>query len=219
MANERTEQLIVDLAAALTPARRLPGAWARTAGWFALAASVAAAGIWAVGARSDLRTALATPAMQWSLVIPLAAAAIAAFAALRLSVPGADGSRWLRWLAIGLAASWAAILPLLSRAGAAGDLVHLVCVVRVIAIAAIPAVMLMRSIRQGYVLDAAWPAMLAALGSGAIGAAAVEVMCPIDRAAHVLVSHGAPILGLMALGAVLGGRAISAAASTARVPQ
>jgi len=208
MSNERTERLIVDLAAGLAPVRRLPAVSTRMAGWLVLAAGVVAAAVWMIGPRPDLSTAIATAALRWSLVMPLAAAMIAAASALRLSVPGTDRSPWIRWLSIGVMALWAAALPLVPHANpssfnAIDDPVHAVCVLRVIAISLLPLVMLTRGVWRGYALDGAWAGALAALGGGAIGALAVALLCPVDQPAHVLVSHVAPIGVLMVAGAAL----------------
>lgn len=210
MSNERTERLIIDLAAALTPVRRLPGMATRMAVWVAVAIGATTVTVWTVGPRTDLSLAIWHPVVIWSLAMLPAAAIIAAMGALRLSVPGADRSRWKRWLPISVVGLWAAILPLMTRSAAASPFsaidhpVHAVCMLRIIAISLIPAVVLMRGIRRGYALDAAWAAAIAMLGSGAVGAVAVALLCRIEQPAHLLASHAAPMAALMAAGVLLG---------------
>lgn len=200
MSNERTEQLIVELASAMTPVRPLPTLAARFGWWLALAAATATAAVWIIGARADLLAALARPAVQWSLLLALLTAVTGALASLRLSVPGLDRTPRARWLPIGAAAVWTGTLLLASATGDTGDAVHIGCVCRVIAISAIPAVLLWRNVRSGFALDQAWAFALAMFGGSAVGALAVQLICPIDHAAHILVSHVVPAITLTIAG-------------------
>lgn len=210
MATDRTEKLIVDLVADLAPVQRLPGVSVRMIRWLVAAVGLAAIAIWLFGLRSNLSAALATPDVLWSLGLAALASISAAVVSLRLSIPGAEPHQWLRWLPLVIVAAWAAILA--AAAGVSGVPVsalirepfHAACVVRVVGISLLPTLLLWRELRRGFALDAASAAALAALGGSALAALAVQLVCPIDREAHVLVSHVLPVVGLtMAAGAVV----------------
>lgn len=206
MATDRTEQLIVDLVAGMAPVHRLPGLGARMTRWLLLAMAVAAAGVWAIGLRPDLSHAVTASGALWSLGFAGLASASAALLALRLSVPGVDQTPWVRWMPMAIAGLWVATLIEMARdAGTAPvallhEPFHGACVVRVAAISILPTLFLIRDIRRGLALDAASTAALAMLGGGALAAVAVQLVCPIDRPAHLLVSHLVPVLALVIAG-------------------
>lgn len=208
MAIDRTEQLIVDLAGDLRPARRLASMSVRMMRWLATAALVAAVAVAVIGLRADVRRALAESGVLLSLGLALMASTSAAAVAVRLSVPGADASRWLRWLPLLVMAAWVALLVGMSRstgvlpAALLHEPFHAPCVVRVAAIAILPALLLMREVRRGFALDAVPAAALTALGGSALAALAVQLVCPVNRPEHVLVSHVLPALGLVVAAAV-----------------
>jgi len=207
MTTDRTEQLIVDLVADMSPVRRLPPVSVRTLRWLAFSVAVSALAVWIIGIRHDLSRAMTAPDVLWSLGLALVASTSAALLALRLSVPGTDQSRWVRWLPIMVVAAWVAMLLQLTRAAGVfasalwHEPFHAACVVRVVAIAVIPTLLLVRELRRGFALDATSAAALAALGGSAIAALAVQLVCPIDRAAHLLASHVVPVGVLMIAGA------------------
>jgi hypothetical protein len=198
MSNERTEQLIVELAADLSAVQRLPAVRERLATWLTVTAAIAAAAVFALGARADLAVAITRPGVFGPLLFALTVAVAAAAEALRLSVPGLDDSRWIRWLPIGGLLSWVAVVIFVAGKapvpGLSDEIVHFVCVLRVVAIAAIPVAVLTRSVRQGFSLDPGWSAALTVLAGGAAAAAAAQLVCPIDDSTHVLMSHVAPVI-------------------------
>ncbi len=213
MATDGTEKLIVDLVADLAPVQRLPPVSNRLIRWAAAALVIAAAAVWLIGLRADVAHALTTRAVLLSLGLALAASGSAALFALRLSVPGADRSALLRWLPGTIVVLWVATLVLFARSAGASwpallhEPFHLACISRVVAIAVLPTILLVREVRRGFALDAMSTTALAALGGSTVAAMAVQLVCPIDRPAHVLVSHVLPILGLV-LAAVVGSRAL-----------
>lgn len=208
MTTDRTEQLIVDLAADMTPVNRLPALSARVASWLALAVAASAAAAWIIGFRADFRRAIAEPAVVWSLGLAILASVSASIVAMRLSVPGAQPSRWTRWLPMLAMAAWAGML--IRAAQDAGVSVatlvhepfHAACVGRVVAVAIIPTALLIRTVRRGFALDGPSAVALAVLGGAALSAATVQLVCPIDHPQHLLVSHLVPALGLVIAGAV-----------------
>lgn len=223
MATDRTEQLIIDLAANMAPVHRLPRISVRVVRWLGLAIAVAALAVGVIGIRRDLGRAMATPEVLWSLGLALVASVGAAAIALRLSVPGADQTRWVRWLPGAVVAVWIVMLVQVARAAGISQSAlmrepfHAACVIRVAAIAVLPTLFLVREIRRGVALDAVSAAALAALGGSALAAVAVQLVCQINRPAHVLWSHVAPVVALAVIGAVVAklgwsSRAISRAA-------
>lgn len=211
MATNQTEELIVDLVADLAPVQRLAPVSIRMIRWLAVALITSVVAVWFIGLRADMSHAMATRAVLLSLGLAIATFASAAVVALRLSVPGADQSvRW-RWLPVTTTAIWIAALVLW-----AGDTsgswralrhepFHAACIFRVIAIAVIPTVLLVREVRRGFALDVVSATALAALGGSAVAAMAVQLVCPIDRPAHLLVSHVLPVLGIAVAAAAVSG--------------
>jgi hypothetical protein len=203
MATDETEELIVDLVAGLAPVQRLPPISIRLMRWFAVALVTAAAAVWFIGLRADVSRAMATPIVLLSLGLAVAAFGSAGALALRLSIPGADQSVGLRWMPVTIVAVWVAGLMLLARnAGVSWTALvhepfHAACVFRVVAIAVLPTIWLAGEVRRGFALHAVSATALAALGGGALAAMAVQLVCPIDRPAHLLVSHVLPMLGLV----------------------
>lgn len=203
MATDRTETLIVDLVADLAPVQRLAPIWIRMLRWLAAALVTVGAAVWLIGLRADVSRAMATPAVWLSAGLAVATFGSAAAFALRLSVPGAGQPAWLRWLPIGIVAVWAAALVLLARGTGISwpalmhEPFHAACIFRVVAIAVLPTVFLAREVRRGFALRPVSATALAALGGSALAAMAVQLVCPIDRSAHLLVSHVMPMLGLV----------------------
>lgn len=209
MATDRTEKLIVDLVADLEPVQRVAPVSVRLARWLTVALFVAAAAVWLIGLRGNLSHAMTSPAAWVSLVFAVITCGSAAWLALRLSIPGAARSVWVRWLPATILVAWIAALVVAARgAGVAWSALlrepyHAACVIRVVAISALPTFLLTREVRRGFALDAVSAAALAALGGSTLAALAVQLVCPIDRAAHQLTSHVAPMLVLVMLAAVV----------------
>ncbi|MBP8273577.1 MAG: DUF1109 family protein [Acidobacteria bacterium] len=204
MTPDRTEQLIVELAAHMTPAPRLAPVSVRMARWLVVAGIATAVAIWIIGARADLSLAMAEPNVLVSLALAFLASASAAALSLRLSVPGAEQSAWMRWTPFVIVGVWVgALLQWSQSAGApisslVREPLHAACVLRVVALSLIPAAVLLRSARQGFVLDRGWTATLAVLAGSGLAALAVQLLCPIDRPAHLVMSHALPAIALLA---------------------
>jgi hypothetical protein len=207
MATDHTEKLIVDLVADLSPVQRLAPVSIRMMRWLAVAVVTGAAAVWIIGVRADVSRAMATPAVLLLLGLAVATCGSAAAVALRLSVPGAGQSVWLRALPVATVAVWVAALVLLARNGGTSwpalvhEPFHAACIARVVAIALLPSFFLAREVRRGFALDAVSATALAALGGSALAAVAVQLVCPIDRPAHLLISHVLPALALVLAGA------------------
>lgn len=211
MAPDRTERLIVELVARATPVMRLEPVSVRLLRWLVVAITATAGGVWLLGARHDLAMALGAPDVLTSLGIAALTAVSAGAVALALSVPGASESKWLHRLPAAAAVIWIAMLWQLSRMAGVSmgamlrEPLHIACGIRVIALAVIPTFALFRSVRRGFALDRVTAAAMAALGGAALAAAAVQMVCPIDRPAHILVAHLLPAAAIAVLGALTGG--------------
>jgi hypothetical protein len=208
MTSNKTEGLIVDLAAELVPVNVLPSVSVRFSRWLIGAAVTAGLWIAVFGLRPDASRALGAPPVLAPLVLALIASLGAGVAAIRLSVPGVNASWWGRWAPVAVLAALAGLLAAIVRpAGEAGSALlrepfHTACILRVIAMSAIPAVMLAREIWRGFPLHRMAGATLAVLGGGGLATAAVQLVCPIDRPAHLLVSHALPVISLVVFAAL-----------------
>jgi hypothetical protein len=163
----------------------------RAARWSAVA--VAAAGICVIllGPRADIVMALGRGSYLTSLVALLIAGVGGAIAAFVLSVPGAERSRWQRVVPVIVAIVWPLVwLNVLVRSGsAAGRTFHLACVLEITAIALVSGTVLFIMLRRAAPLRVVWTSGVAALASVTIGAAAAQIICPIDDPVHQLLGH------------------------------
>lgn len=215
MANERVEQLITDLAADVAPVVPLPPVSSRMARWLTVGIVASAAGVLVLGPRDDLWRSVSAPGVLRSVGLLACTSVGAAIVALRLSVPGVERSSWARALPLVMSALWAVLLWQSTRVTGVSthDLLreplHPACAALITTLALVPTWALARHVRSGFTLDAAWTAMLVALGGAALAAAATQFVCPIDRPAHLLVAHATPAAALAAAGSLVVGRLVS----------
>lgn len=210
----KTEDLIVELAHGVAPVTPLAPPAARLARWSALAVAVCAIAILAIGPRAHFIASLGEASYAVSLAILVAASVMAAAVTLRLSVPGAETSPTLRALVVVLMVAWPAIwLAELVKSGKPIRAVvivrfHWACATEIAVIAGLTAWALVVMSRLAAPLRPAWTATLASLAAIAIGAAATQVICPLDDPAHQLAVHVAPGAIVAIAIATLGARAL-----------
>lgn len=207
-----TEQLIVELARDAQPVDRLPSVAVRWTVWLACAAAATAIGVWVIGIRGDVASAAQLSAAA-SLAGGLIAALCAAAAALHMSVPGSSAGRWLKWvplIVIGAAATTLAVFAERSGASLLAEPVHAACGLRILLLSALPSWLLFRELRRGLTLSPLWAASLASLGGTTLAAATVQLACPIDRPAHLLVAHLLSAVALAAMISLVGVRFVRA---------
>lgn len=209
----KTDELIVELARAAGPVRRLPPPMTRAWQWTVVAAAVGVGAAFLIGWRSDLADALTRASFLGLAAAAAASALLAAVAAFTLSVPGAERSRLGRWLPFAAVGVWlllnvAALFPAASLPSAMDDAVHGGCVTRVKAIAALPALVILLMVRRAAPLEPLWTSVLAASAAGSFALATIQFICPIDAPAHALVSHFAPTLIFVLLAGALGRQAM-----------
>jgi hypothetical protein len=142
-------------------------------------------------------------------LLPLGLAIVAAAAALQLSIPGRAHRSWLAaaWLLVAL---WGGLLAATIASGAPHSLAAWMaapgakCAAHV-AVSAVPAgLALLWFARAGAPLDGARTGILLALAASASGAAATQLTCPNQSAAHVLVWHAGAVLASALSGSAAG---------------
>lgn len=200
----RTEELIAQLAGLAEPVRPLPPPWLRAIAWSGAAILSAAAGVAIFGVRSDIAIVIRQPEFVWLAVVVLATAAFAVTAALVLAVPGAERSPILRGSTLLLAGLWAVMLvDAIVRTGhgfaAVAD--WYVCFVRVTGMALVPAVLLFGMLRRAAPLRIAWTSGLATMSATAVGAVAIQFICPLSDPGHALLGHFGPLIVFGSVGA------------------
>jgi hypothetical protein len=208
----RTEDLIVSLAADARPVRLLEGRRVRFGRWSIAALVPTVVALMLVGTRSDLAAAFTRASWAGEFGLVVMAGLVAGFAAQSSGVPGAAGTRAMRAGALVALAAWA--LAMVTRLGAAPaplaallvEPAHATCAARIAAIALVPGAMAWWQLRRAAALQPGWSAVLAATASLATGAAAAQLMCPLDHAAHTITWHLLPVVTLAAAAGLVGSR-------------
>lgn len=185
-----TDELILQLAQSATAVKRLAPPSTRTFRWLLVAASMAVAAVIAIGPRADLDAAVTKPAFVLSLAALIGAAVSAAAVALAMSVPGTERSPRRRALPVAAVVAWAATwLLVLATSPGHARLFHAGCAVEIAALSGVCGWVLVGMLRQAAPLLPAWTSAIAAIASVTVGAAATQVICPIDDPRHQLVGH------------------------------
>ena len=211
----RTDELIVELARAAGPIRPLSRPSVRLAQWTAAAVPLTAVCVIAIGPRRDVWHAIHQSTFVAIAAATLLTAVLAAAAAFVLSVPGAEGSPVPRLVPLTTGGVWALVLAVSLTRG--GDPVqrllalpfHWLCLIEIAGLGLVPGWGLFVMLRRAAPLRPAWSAALATLAAVALGAAATQILCPIDDPAHQLVGHFLPVAVLSAWGAVAGRRSLN----------
>lgn len=201
----RTDDLIADLAARVTPVRPLPSPMRRAAAWFVVAVAVAAAGVAFFGARRDVLTRLSQLDYLWTAVLALATSVLAVVATLMLSVPGAQQTPRVRRLTLVVLSIWAVSMVWTVLEAGRGlpfttDRHWPVCFTRVVLVSIVPAVALFAMARRAAPLSLGWTAAFAASAAASMAALVVQIACPVDNAGHAFLGHFAPVLVIAGLG-------------------
>jgi hypothetical protein len=183
------EELIRELAAEPAPRARLLPAPLAALAWLAAAGALVAAATLATGpVRPGALGQLAREiGFALDVALGLATGAAAAWALMRLRVPGGGPG-------------WRAALPALALFAAWGGLQ---LELQVLAFAALPLAGGLLAARRAAPLARAWTGLLAGVAAGALGALAMELACLRDPA-HALAAHLAPAVLVAAAGAALG---------------
>jgi hypothetical protein len=209
----RTEDLIVSLAADARPVQLIESLGWRFGIWLASATVPAVVALGLIGTRADLAAAFSNAAWTGEFGLILLVGVCAGVGAHVSGVPGAAGTRAARAGALVTMAAWALAMTTRLIAGAAApaaalltEPAHPACALRIAAIALVPGAMAWWQLRRAEALQPGWSAALAATASLAAGAAAAQLMCPLDQAAHMLTWHLAPVVVLVGITGVIAGR-------------
>jgi hypothetical protein len=211
----KTDLLIIELARDLRPVRPLSSPSLRLLRWLGAVMAVAALGIWLLGPRADLASAITNAVYDARLVLTVVAGIFAGAAAFVLSVPAAEHFRAQRIIPFVFAIAWILLLSLRLAGGGRGVErllafpVNWPCGYKILSFSAIFGSALFIGLRQAAPLELTWTAALAALSSTALAAAATQLICPIDDPAHQIVGHVVPVTVLALLGTVIGFRALN----------
>jgi hypothetical protein len=206
----KTEALIVELVRRASPVTPLRRPLVRLLLWLAAMAPPLAFGMWLLGPRFDVGAALVAPVFEVRLAATLASAILAGFAALAMSVPGQGRSIALRVAPVAMLGAWALLLAaLLSADGRAVERilafpVNWPCPFKILGLSLLPAATLFALLQRAAPLEPARNAVFAALASTMLGAAATQLLCPVDDPAHQLVGHVAAVVVLAAVEAAWG---------------
>lgn len=204
----KTEELIASLAADARAIVPLPSLEDRIGRWLGIALPVSVILALVFGVRHDLGAVAATPDFVFSGVFGLLVMIAAGVAALALSVPGAARPIVVA-TSFGLLFGWIALFVAIAFsagatfAGIVHEPWHWACIGRVALLSLVPSLSLMLIVRRGFVLEPGRSAFLSFVAGGALAAGALQFVCPVDRAPHILVSHLLPVLLLAACAAIV----------------
>ncbi|WP_114239167.1 NrsF family protein [Dyella sp. C9] len=210
------ESLIQSLGAQLTPVRRLPPPWLRTAGWLLAVAALALALLWHYGAEHMIRRWIAEPDIAVAGIGAVITAVCAAWAAFTLGVPGRS-ARWawlplpglLMWVgASGLGCLRDAVLP---GAEVAGVHQSVDCLVFIIGLSVPLSLLLIVLVRRACPLRPVLAAVMIGLASAAASAALLEICHGFAVAATDLLTHAVAVAIVVLANAAMGGRLLQPA--------
>lgn len=196
----KTEELIVELTRSLEPVEPLRSPRVRLVRWTLVSLAVTAIGVLVIGTRADISLAIRQPAFVALVLMALVTGIASAASALVLSIPGAERLPAQRSVPLLLGSGWVLTLVALLVAGGAPLArllalpIHLACVVEIAGFAVIPGWALFGMLRRAAPLRVTWSAVFATLAATAIGAAATQIVCPLDDPAHHLVGHMTPMV-------------------------
>ncbi len=214
MGDRTIDGVIAALTADLTPVKPLPRIAVRARRTAALSIAPVVAGVLLYGVRRDLPRMSGDPLFLAQALLTLATALLSTIAALRLSVPGIDGDRRVRYAPFLALAGWTLLLAAVfavtggSVVTLAAEPLHVTCGAVIFLLSITPALVIGHMVRRGAPLDAGAAGGLASLAAAAFGAVGVQAICPVQRPAHLLVSHLLPVVALTVAGA-LASRAVS----------
>jgi hypothetical protein len=206
-----TESLIQSLGAQLTPVRRLPPPWLRTAGWLLAVAAIATWLLSHYGIAGMIRRWTGTPDLAMAGMGAAMTAICAAWAAFALGVPGRS-ARWawlplpgvLLWVGasgMGCLRQWVAPATHVPSVPEAND-----CLIFIISFSIPLSALLILLLRRACPLRPVLTAVLIGLASAAASAALLEICHSFDSTATDLMMHAMAVAVVVAINAAMGGR-------------
>jgi hypothetical protein len=211
------ESLIHSLGAQLTPVRRLPPPWLRTAGWLMAVAAIAVVLLLHFGARPMVQRWIASPDIAVAGIGAVMTAVTAAWAAFTLGVPGSNGARraWmpLPWLLLWIGASglgcmhdWLGPSAHIAKINEASD-----CLIFIISLSVPLSALLILLLRRACPLRPVLAAVMIGLASAAASAALLEICHAFAVAATDLLTHAMAVAIVVIVNALMGGRLLQPA--------
>jgi hypothetical protein len=204
----KTEELVVDLARQAAPVAVLRPPVVRLLTWLPLALLSGLAGVAVYGLREDSATMAYTDRFAIDAALAAIVLLSGAAAALVLAVPGAERRPFLRFSAVTALVGWTAygVAALATAGGTVSDLHWPVCVLRIATMAILPGVALVAMVRRGAPLSPRWTSSLALAAAAAVGALAIQVICPVVTPDHLLIGHIGPVVLAAIVAAVAASR-------------
>ena len=202
--NNTHERLIGDLAAGLTPVKRLRPPLVRALGWLAVVAVVAVALAMIADLHALERRLIATPDMWLAVAGSTATAILAAIAAFQLSLPDARRA-WallplpaaLLWIAasgFGCLRAWLVPGTHVADMGEARD-----CLMFIIGLSVPLSALLIVMLRRACPLQPGLTAAIAGLAAAAAAATLLNFFHPFDAAATDLAVHAGAVALVIAV--------------------
>lgn len=202
----KTESLAQQLAADLTPVRRIARPATRLAWWLLISLPAAAAVVWIFGLRPDLAARLSDRAFLLEVGAALLTALIGIYAALCAGLPDQPG--WKVWLPLAPMALWLGVLgqqcmAVFLRFGPEGLQItsDVMCLPAIAMGGLVPAITISIMLRRSGKFRTTHACLCGALGAAALGAAALRLYHTEDAAIMVIVWQ----LGSVALFSLLAG--------------
>jgi hypothetical protein len=206
-----TESLIQSLGDQLTPVRRLPPPWLRTAGWLLVVAAIATWLFAHYGIAGMARRWTGTPDLAIAGIGAAMTAMCAAWAAFVLGVPGRS-ARWawlplpgaLLWVGasgLGCMRDWVAPATHVASMPEAND-----CLIFIISFSIPLSLLLILLLRRACPLRPVLTAVMIGLASAAASAALLEICHSFDSTVTDLTMHALAVAVVVAVNAAMGGR-------------
>jgi hypothetical protein len=178
---------------------------ARIARWSVVVVAVLMVEMLVAFARGTALPDVSPATWLWQAILPLGIALVAAAAALQCSIPGRPHRWWLA-AALLLCLVWAGVLAAgVAKSAPSPFAVWMTepaakCAAHIAAAAVPSALALFWFVRAGAPLSGVRTGILIGLAAGASGALATHLTCPNPLAAHVLLWHAGPVIGIAIAG-------------------
>jgi len=197
------DNLIGNLTEELEPVKPMMCPLRRIAIWFIASAVFAAACAYSMGIRSDIDTLYTNANYLFEMILMAITAILAALSSSYLSVPDMRGQKWLvpaTFTTLGTFALWSVIRFIIEKDTLSGmDFNH--CMGEGGFMAIIPVAVLIFMMRDGATTRPILTATMNTIAIAGLGFVALRFTCPMNTAAHSIISH---LLPYVALGAILG---------------
>ncbi len=200
----KTDELIQELVREGAPVKPLASPLVRFSRWFLASFFCLATGVVVYGLRTDLETAVQSPAFYLQILFLLALASLSAFSAFILSIPDykKPGFDSVPLVTLFLWVSVIVFSGLRSERFATG--MGFSCAREIFVLGFLPGLLLFIMIRQAAPLQLGKVGAFCALSVAGLGALGTQFICSNDNALHVLLWHYIPVLMLGGFGVLLG---------------